>query len=147
MTHHVLLIAHLLGASIWVGGHLLLAISYVPKALKSRDPDTIRQFERKYEILGLPALAVLVFSGIWMSLNYGVRPADWFRFSSPVEIVVSAKLSLLLLTVLLALHARFFIIPKLSKTNIPQLALHIYAVTVVGISMLVLGSFVRFGGM
>lgn len=147
MTHHVLLIAHLLGASIWVGGHLLLAISYVPKALKNKDPEIITQFERKYEALGLPALAVLVFSGIWMSLNYGVRPTDWLRFSSAVEIVVSIKLSLLLLTVLLALHARFFIIPKLSKTNIPQLALHIYAVTVVGISMLVLGSFVRFGGM
>lgn len=147
MTHHILLIAHLLGASIWIGGHVLLAISYVPRALKNRDPETIRQFERKYEILGLPALAVLIFSGIWMSLNYGVRPAEWFSFTSPVEIVVSTKLLMLVLTVLLALHARFFIIPKLSETNIPRLALHIYAVTIIGISMLVLGTFVRFGGM
>lgn len=144
--HQVLLIVHLLGASIWVGGHLLLAISYLPKALKRKEPDIIKQFEQNYEKLGLPALAALVVTGVWMSFDYGVRPAHWFGFDSPIETVVSAKLLLLAVTVLLAIYTRLLVIPRLSDRNLSRLAWPIYAVTAGGISMLVLGTFVRFGG-
>jgi|GEM_PF-5746128 len=36
-THHLILILHLIAATIWVGGHLVLAIGYLPKALKRKD--------------------------------------------------------------------------------------------------------------
>ena len=36
-THHIYLIFHLLAATIWVGGHLVLALGFLPKALKNKD--------------------------------------------------------------------------------------------------------------
>ena len=54
--HHILLIFHLLAATIWVGGHLILSIGLLPKALKERDPEIITNFEKSYEKIGLPAL-------------------------------------------------------------------------------------------
>ena len=44
-THHILLVLHLIAATIWVGGHLVLAIGYLPKALKHRDFSYIGNFE------------------------------------------------------------------------------------------------------
>jgi len=147
MKHHLLLIIHLLAASVWVGGHLLLSLRYLPKAMKYKDPSIIRKFEEGYEILGLPALLVLVASGIWMACDYGITPSQWFHFASPIETVVSTKLSLLLFTLILAIHARLFIIPKLNTQNLQQMAWHIAMITFVAVTMLVLGTFVRFGGL
>jgi len=146
MKHHLLLIVHLLAATIWVGGHLILSIRYLPRALRQKDASIIRQFEESYEAMGLPALLTLVASGIWMACDYGVMPIDWFEFGNAIEMVVSIKLMLLLATLLLALHARLFIIPKLNSDNLILMAIHIVLITGIGVAMLVLGSFVRFGG-
>ncbi|MBF3283866.1 copper transporter, partial [Pseudomonas aeruginosa] len=51
-----LLFLHLLGAAIWVGGHLVLALGILPGALRRRDPQAIRAFEQVYERIGIPAL-------------------------------------------------------------------------------------------
>jgi uncharacterized membrane protein len=37
---------HVLGASVWVGGHLVLATSVLPRALKARKPEILLGFER-----------------------------------------------------------------------------------------------------
>ena len=146
MNHHLLLIIHLLAASVWVGGHLLLAVKYLPKALKQRNVQIILNFEKGYESLGLPSLLLLILTGIMMAYDYGVTVSRWFSFGYPIEKVVSTKLVLLLLTLLLAINAQLFIIPKLSEKNIKIMAVHIVLVTLFGVSMLVLGTFVRFGG-
>ena len=144
--HHFLFIIHLLSATIWVGGHLLLSIAYLPPALKSKDPEVIRGFEKKYEPIGIPALIILVVTGVMMAYRYGVSVSTWFRFESQIESVVSIKLLLLFTTFALAVHARFFIIPKLSTKTLGKMALHIILITIIGISMLILGSTVRLGG-
>ncbi len=146
MSHHLLLIFHLLGASIWVGGHLILSIGILPEVLQKKSPEILLNFEKKYEKIGMPALIVMVISGIWMSYQLGVTFKDWFHFSSPIETVISLKLSLLLLTILFALSAQIFVLPKLSPKNLNLMAFHIISVTTIGVTMLVLGSFVRYGG-
>lgn len=146
MKHHLLLVVHLLAAAIWVGGHLILAIRYLPKALKQKDASIIRKFEESYEIMGLPALLLLVGTGIWMASDYGVTPSHYFQFANPIEMVVSIKLLLLISTLLLAVHARLFIIPKLSSDNLKLMAFHIVLISAIGVAMLILGTFVRFGG-
>ncbi|CAM4046740.1 Copper resistance protein CopD [Flavobacterium antarcticum] len=40
-THHLLLILHLLAAAVWVGGHLVLSVSFLPEALQKKDPKII----------------------------------------------------------------------------------------------------------
>jgi hypothetical protein len=58
----------------------------------------------------------------------------------------SLKLALLLLTLILALHSRFFLIPKLSEENLNFLALHIVAVTTLAVLFVIFGAGIRLGG-
>ncbi|ESU29202.1 putative copper export protein [Flavobacterium limnosediminis JC2902] len=148
MNHHFLLIVHLLSAAIWVGGHLLLVFAYLPKALREKNQRIILEYEKKYEPVGMPALALLVITGVMMAYKYGVSIENWFHFETSVEKVVSVKLTLLLITVLFALSAQFRVIPKLKNNadKLSEMSFHIITVTVIGVVMLVLGSFVRFGG-
>ncbi|MFT3904631.1 MAG: CopD family protein [Niabella sp.] len=149
MGHHLLLIIHLLCATIWVGGHLYLAVRILPVALRRKEPALILNFEKSYEVLGMSALVLLVITGIWMTLQLGIETRFWFSFSIPVERVTSIKLLLLFSTVLFALSAQIRVIPKLRKDprKLPEMAVHIIGVTLLGVAMLVLGSFVRYGGL
>lgn len=144
--HHLVLIIHLLAATIWVGGHLLLAICYLPTALKKKDPKIILNFEKKFESLGMSSLALLIITGIWMAYDFGITAETWFHFSSGFEKVVSIKLILLFCTFLCAICAQFYIIPNLKPSNIKRMAFIIITVTSIGVTMLVLGSTLRYGG-
>ena len=146
-SHHILLVLHLLAAAIWVGGHLVLSIGFLPEALRKKEPQIILNFESKFGKIGLPALATLIITGIWMAYDFNVTISTWFSFSSPIESVVSTKLILLLLTFILALNANLRVFPKLSSKNLNVMAFHIIAVTTIGILMLILGSTIRYGGM
>jgi len=144
--HHVILIFHLLAAAIWVGGHLLLSFCYLPAALKKKDPHIILEFEKKFETLGMSSLVVLIITGIWMAYDFGVTFETWFSFSGGFEKVISIKLILLFLTFFCAVCAQFYVIPNLNETNIKKIAVIILSVTAIGITMLILGSTLRYGG-
>jgi len=144
--HHLILITHLFAATIWIGGHLILSIGFLPEALKKKDPLIITNFEKSYEKIGLPALLLLVITGVMLSYTYNVRLSDWVSFKSSIERVVSIKLILLLSTLALAIHARIFIIPKLNAKSLPLMAVHIILITLIAITMMLVGTFVRFGG-
>ncbi|WP_037586236.1 CopD family protein [Stenoxybacter acetivorans] len=145
--HQWLLLIHLLAATIWVGGHLIMAIQFMPRALKQRNPQILQQFEQRYEPIGMPALVLLVISGLWMASDFGVTPTRWFHFDSGMERAVSAKLILLLLTVGLALDARLRVLPKLTPNRLPDMAWHVYGVTLIGVLMLYMGVSLRYGGL
>ena len=145
--HHLLLILHLICATIWVGGHLILSIRFLPKALKKKDPNIIIDFEKEYGAIGMPALVILIITGIWMAYDFGVPIKEWFSFSSNIEKVVSTKLTLLFITFAFALNAQLNVIPELNKKNMKLMAFHIISVTIIGIIMLILGSTVRYGGL
>jgi putative copper export protein len=144
--HHILLIIHLICATIWVGGHLFLAIRVLPKALSEKDVVGLKSFKDKFEPLGMPSLIFLVVTGIWMAYDYNATLSTWFSFSNNIERVISIKLILLLLTVVLAVLADRIIFPKLNQNNLKIAAIPILLVTVIGVVMLILGSFVRYGG-
>lgn len=149
MNHHLLLILHLLSATIWVGGHLLLCFAYLPQAIRQKDPKIILNYEKKYEPVGMSALVLLVITGILMAYKYGVTVSYWFQFATPIEKVVSTKLVFLLITIAFALSAQFRVLPKLKKDSgkLPEMTFHIISVSLIGVLMLILGSFVRFGGL
>lgn len=148
-THHILLVLHLIAATIWVGGHLVLAIGYLPKALKRKDFSYIGNFEKTYEPIGMPSLAVLIITGILMAYDYNAGFSSWFSFETPIERVVSLKLTFLLTTVCFAISAQTRVLPKLRKgqlNKLPEMAVHIICVTLIGVLMVILGSLVRIGG-
>ena len=147
MYHPLLLILHLVAASIWVGGHLFLSIRFLPEAIKTKDVSIIRNFKNKFEPIGMPALIISILTGLLMAYDYGVPFAKWFSFSNGIEKVVALKLILLFFTVALAVNAQLFLIPKLTSKNLPKAAFQIIVVTLIGVVMLVLGSLVRIGGL
>ena len=51
-----ILTLHILAATVWTGGHLVLAIVILPQILKKRDVKGLMEFETKYESMGMPAL-------------------------------------------------------------------------------------------
>ena len=148
-THHLILILHLISATIWVGGHLVLAIGYLPKAFKRKDFSYIGNFEKTYEPIGMPSLAVLVITGILMAYDYNASFSSWFSFATPIERVVSLKLICLLTSICFAISAQTRVLPKLRKgqlNKLSEMAVHIICVTLIGVVMVILGSLVRIGG-
>lgn len=138
MEYKILIILHVLGAAVWVGGHLMLAISILPKALKTKQASLVLDFEKHYEKLGIPALIIQVLTGFRLAMIYQPM-SEWFSFSNPTSSLIGYKLIGLLSIIMLAIHARFFIIPKLSSSNLGLMGLHIVAVTVISVLMLVWG--------
>ena len=144
--HATLLLVHLVAATIWVGGHPVLAVSLLPEALSKRDPELVLSFERIYERIGLPAMAVQIATGLWLA--YRLRPdlETWAQWSDPIALTISLKLACLALTLVLAVHARLFIIPTLSAARLPILGAHIVAVTLLALVFVWLGLAFRYGG-
>jgi putative copper export protein len=144
-TYVLALSLHLLAACVWTGGHLVLALSALPRALRRRDVGVITQYEELFERVGLPALLVQVGTGLWLA-HYRVEDvALWFDFGLPHARPIGYKLILLAATVALALHARLRLIPGLDAARLPLLALHIVAVTVLGILFVLVGMNLRLG--
>lgn len=141
-----LLLLHLLGAAIWVGGHLILALRILPRALRERDPEPVRAFEAAFEPLGIPALLVQVASGLALAWLFSPRIGDWLSLEGAVSVHIALKLLLLAITVGLAAHARLRLIPRLDAERLPALAGHIVAVTTVSVLFVLVGVSFRTGG-
>ena len=152
-SYSVVVVLHLLGASIWVGGHLVLALGILPAALRASDAnvgtsvgvDMIRNFENVFEKMGVPALLLQVATGLWLA-HFWVP--DWHNSLSPNTAQahwVAVKLCLLLVTLLLAMHARLKLIPNLTAATFPALAWHIRLITVVAVLFLLAGASLRTG--
>ncbi|MBX3664317.1 MAG: CopD family protein [Burkholderiales bacterium] len=143
--YSTILLLHILGATIWTGGHLFLAISVLPPALRARDPGRVLAFESTYERIGMSALVVQVVTGIWLALRWQPDMADWFALATPQSRLVLFKFTLLLLTVLTAVDVRLRIIPKLSPQTLPSLAVRIVFVTLLSVLFVVAGASFRGG--
>jgi hypothetical protein len=63
------------------------------------------------------------------------------------DLLIGIKLGLLLLTLGLAIHARLFIIPKLTKDTLNSLAYHIVGITTLAVLFVILGAGIRLGGL
>jgi putative copper export protein len=133
---------HILSATIWVGGHLILSITYLPNAVKQNDYSLIEAYESRFERIGIPALLLSLATGIYLITVYA---PDLFQFdlSDHYTRHIVIKLILFLSTIILAVHARFFLIPK---RKIKPLSYHIIAVTLIGIAFVLVGMSARMGG-
>lgn len=140
-----ILLLHILAATIWTGGHIVLSVVILPKVLRERSPEQLLQFESVYEKIGMPALIIQVVTGLWMAHTMLPDVAAWFDMSNPIAHVILLKLSLLALTLIFALDARFRVIPVLSQHNLVDMACHIIPVTIISILFVVVGVSFRTG--
>jgi len=135
----VALLLHILAATIWTGGHIVLSVVILPKVLRNQSPEQLLDFESVYEKIGMPALIVQVSTGLWLAYQMIPDMSAWFDLSNPVANVILMKLSLLALTVGFAIDARFRVIPSLSRESLVDMALHIVPVTIFSILFVVVG--------
>ena len=143
MVLKLIIFIHIIAATIWTGGHLTLAIGFLPKALHKNDFTIIEKFESKFEPIGILALLVLVASGIYMATVYTTNFFS-FDFSDHHNKHIYIKLILLICTIALAFHARFVLIPN---RNLKPLAYHIVLVTLLAVIFVFVGFSVRSGGL
>lgn len=141
----LILCLHVLGATVWTGGHLVLATTVLPRALSARDPGILLRFEQGYERIGMPALVVQVLTGLWLATG-AADPRRWLTFEDPVTAAIGVKLCLLAVTAGFALNARLRVIPTLSAQTLPLMAWHIRVVTVLSVAFVLAGVFIRTGG-
>jgi putative copper export protein len=139
------LFLHLLAATVWTGGHLILALAILPRVLRSRSAAELLQFESAYERIGLPALLIQVISGLMLAHSLSPDLTRWFDFDDPVGRLIGLKLGLLFLTAAFAIDARLRLIPKLDASRLNSLAWHIVPVTVISVLFVVVGLSFRTG--
>jgi putative copper export protein len=146
MNDYILLL-HILAATIWTGGHLVLALTILPRVLKEKSPADLLRFESGYEKVGVPALVIQVVSGLLLAHNLMPDIVMWFSFDNPLSRLILLKLGLLLATLLLAIDARQRIIPNLTEENLLPLAYHIIPVTVISVLFVIVGVSFRTTGL
>ena len=81
--HGILLLLHVLAATVWTGGHLVMALAVLPRVLKEKSPAELSRFESAYERIGIPALLLQVITGLWMAYRMVPDVGQWFAFSQP----------------------------------------------------------------
>ena len=105
----------------------------------------LHNFESAYEKIGMPALIIQVITGLMLAHRMLPDVSLWFDMSIPLAHGIAAKLTLLGLTVLFALDARFRVVPKLSASNLVDMAWHIIPVTLFSILFVIVGVSFRAG--
>lgn len=144
--HSYILLLHILAATIWTGGHILLSTMILPKALRARDTEILMDFENGFEKIGMPALFIQIATGLWMAYLLVPEVSTWFTFSDFTVTMIALKLIVLAITALLALHARFIVVPKLTADTLVLFAWHIVPVTILSICFVIVGVAIRTGG-
>ena len=143
----LLVIVHALAATVWTGGHLVLDLGVLPRALRERSAAQIRVFEEPFEPLGLTSLDIQVLTGLWMGWIDLPSFQGLFSPAKAIGMLVGVKLLLLASTAALAVHARLRLIPKLTDDNLNGLAWHIRGITALAIAFVVGGALIRLGGL
>lgn len=102
--------AHLVSASIWVGGSIFIGIVLAPllktisESVEERVAIMIR-VGRKFNKIAIPSLVILIATGLYSSTNILSRPQ--FLFSTNYGIILLIKIILVIsLLVMFAIHVR-----------------------------------------
>lgn len=102
--------AHLISASIWVGGSLFIGVILAPllktfsESIEERLAIMIR-VGRKFNKIAIPSLAILIFTGLYNSYNFLNKPDSLFSTNYGIILVIKIILVIILL-VAFALHVR-----------------------------------------
>ena len=89
----VRLFIHVLAATVWVGGQIVM-VGLVPLA-RSISADAPRLLARRFGLLSWPALAILTFTGIWNVLAIDIR-----EYPSAYRVKFGLKMTCYLITAL-----------------------------------------------
>ncbi|MDQ8187104.1 CopD family protein [Pelagicoccus sp. SDUM812002] len=142
-----LIVLHLLGACVWVGGHFLLAGLILPQAYRVRDTSLVYRIESAYASVGIPALLLEVSTGLVLAYLHLPELASWLDFSNPMGRLVGIKVILLLLTLALGFDVRYRLFPKVETDGLAVLKWHVSLITILSVLLVFVGASFRIGWM
>lgn len=93
-----LIILHLLGASVWLGGLLIFVIGVLPKANKAQSIVPTRNYENAFHIAGMVALTLQFLTGFRLAMIYVGGMKGLFDFSNHGAVLFLWKLVLILIS-------------------------------------------------
>lgn len=138
-----LVLLHVLGAAIWTGGHLVLALTVLPRVMRTRDIAELQRFEEGFEVIGMPALLLQIVTGMLLALHHVPEIERWVTFGDRQGALVGVKLLLLLATAALALHAKLRVLPDFDASKLNLMAWHIVPVTALSVIFVIVGVSIR----
>jgi uncharacterized membrane protein len=110
---------HLLAATLWVGGQLMLFLAVMPAA-RAIDPPTargplVRAVTRRFGYLGWGALLLLILTGIGNVFERDdfYQPTGVFEYDYRYAWLLTAKLALVVIVVLLTAWHTFILGPRM----------------------------------
>lgn len=139
MEKSALIILHILGASIWIGGMLIMALGVLPKAKKINDSSMVKNFEGSFHILGMIALTVQFLTGFRLAMIYAGGMKGLFDFSNHAAVLFIWKLVLILMTMGIFVVFKKKTINNLIDDNVANASTPIWILTLLAIALMILG--------
>ena len=147
MLYKIMVMLHLLGASIWIGGHAVLMGAVLPAAIRLNEPRRVLDFERGYGRLGLVALLLQLSTGFWLANRW---IGDWttlFSEPTPQGHLILSKLIILVMTVALATFTSCRVLPRIERGALRLFAVLAGVTTGLAVLLLIIGVGIRTGGL
>lgn len=140
-----LVLLHVLGACVWTGGHLYVALAVLPRAMREHDPALLRNTESMIERLAMPALFIQLMTGIEIARRHAGGFIAIFDLDDSIDHLVVTKLGLLLLTIVLAADVHLRRDRFEGDAWLRFMAWHIVLVTLLAVVLVVIGVGFRTG--
>ena len=106
---NVRIFLHILGATVWVGGQLMLA-ALVP-VLRRAAPEAVRPAARRFQMVAWPAYALLLATGVWNLAALGIdQSSEWLT-------TLTVKLGLVAVSGIAAAAHAFLTGPAVARTQ------------------------------
>ncbi len=139
MEKSVLIILHILGASIWIGGMLIMALGALPKAKKANDASLLKNYEGSFHILGMIAITIQFLTGFRLAMIYAGGMKGLFDFSNHAAVLFMWKLVIVLLSAGLFVVFKKKTLSNLDNNNISSASAIVWIIAVLAIAQMVLG--------
>ena len=134
MEYKFLVLFHVLGAAIWIGGFMVAAIGVVPRAKKAQDVSLILDYLDAFKIPGHIALTIQLLTGLRLAMFY----MGGGQGAGTAGTVIGAKLFLLIAIVIVMIAGKKTGMVS-AETTISKASGYVYIMALIAVSMMVLG--------
>ena len=137
----ILVFLHIIAASIWAGGYIILSISILPKSIRQKSTDLIQNFNKSFHTISMIALTIQIITGFRLATLL-LPMSNWAEFSNPVALGINTKFLLLFLTVISIIIEKIYL---KKSNNINFTAFMIIFITILSVIFIYTGISIRIG--
>lgn len=147
MLYKILVMVHILGAALWIGGRAVLVGVVIPRARRTGEIEHLQEFEKGIGRIGLAALVVQLLTGLWHTTHWLGGLGALLRPANPIAHMALTKILLLVALVGLAGYAHHRMLPRLEPRGLSAFAFHAWVTATLSLVLLALGVGIRTGGL